>query len=324
MATIREIAKIANVGVGTVSRALNGNGYVDNQKKIYIQKIAEELDYKPVKKSIKKTKKSGIVGVILPDVAQPFWGSFLRRVEKELLEKGYRTMIINSMGVCGRVTEAIDMVEKQLLDGIIVNSDVTQSEIERLRKIPTVSFECEMGTGIPLIASDHKKGGKVAANLLIQCGCKNVAIFSAKANTPVYARHRIEECSRMLKRNGVHVSLIETTGKQTSMKSIGETINDFMNNYTTVDGIFTDDIEAYWCLAQAKKRGILVPRDFKIIGYDGNQITRMISPQITTIVQNVSQLAKTCVEVLDKRMKGERTEPLYIVPIKLSKGGTTE
>lgn len=322
--TIREIARIAGVGVGTVSRALNGNGYVDAEKKKHILEVAEKYDYNLPKKRQKIVKHSGMVGVIIPDVSLPFFGKFLQQTEKELLAKGYRTVVINSMGIHGRVMEAIEMVKQHALDGLIINADVTSAEIELLKQIPVVSFECELGDSIPLVTSDHVKGGKIAAKILFQCGCKNVVILSAKANTPVYARHRIEVCQRLLKKNGVHVSIVESVGEQTSSYKVGEMINEFMNSHTNMDGIFTEDMEAYWCLAQAKKRGIVVPRDFKIVGYDGNDITKMISPQVTTIIQNVSQLAGTCVEVLHKRIQGQKTESLYLIPVKLSRGGTTE
>ena len=69
-----------------------------------------------------------------------------------------------------------------------------------LEIFPAVSFECEMGEGIPLVASDHIKGGELAAKLLFRCGCKNVAILSIKATAPVYARRRITECQRLLKK----------------------------------------------------------------------------------------------------------------------------
>ena len=83
-------------------------------------------------------------------------------------------------------------------------------------------------------------------------------------------------------------------------------------------------MEAYFCLVQAKKRGIVVPRDLKIVGYDGNDITRFVSPQVTTIAQNTKKLAETCVDVLNKKMEGLDTEVRYLVPVKIQMGGTTE
>ena len=210
-----------------------------------------------------------------------------------------------------------------MLDGLIINADVTKSDVERLREIPAVSFECEMGEGIPLVASDHIKGGELAAKLLIRSGCKNVAILSIKATTPVYARHRITECQRVLRKRGVAVTLVEHEGASEEDNLMEEMINEYLNTHSEVDGIFTEDVEAYFCLVQAKKRGISIPRDLKIVGYDGNKITRLISPQVTTIAQNTKKLAETCVDVLNKKIEGLDTERRYLVPVKIQMGGTT-
>lgn len=325
MATIKDVAKAAGVGVGTVSRALSGNGYVDEEKKEYIKKIAREMSYDPTALLKKRNgnNRSNMVGVLLPDSSQPFFGSFLWHVEKALLVKGYRTVIINTGGTAKKVSEAINMVEQHVLDGLIVNSDVTIREIQSLREIPSVSFECEMGKGIPLVASDHVKGGQTAAKILFQCGCKNVAILSVKACTPVYARHRISECKRLLERKNVRVTLVESDGETATFELVENMINEFMNVHDDIDGVFTEDIEAYFCLVQAKKRGLHVPRDFKIVGYDGNTISRFISPQVTTIVQNTRKLAETCVNVLDMRIEGKKVEELYLIPVTLRRGGTT-
>lgn len=244
-------------------------------------------------------------------------------VEKALEMHEYRTVIINVGGSSKKISDAIDLVDKHMLDGLIINADVDKSDIERLRLIPAVSFECEMGEGIPLVASDHIKGGELAAKLLFRCGCKNVAILSIKATAPVYARRRITECHRLLKKKGVKVTIVEHEGGSEEFHVMEEKINEYLNTHSEVDGIFTEDVEAYFCLVQAKKRGISIPRDLKIVGYDGNEITRLVSPQVTTIAQNTKKLAETCVDVLNKRISGLDTEDRYFVPVKIRIGGTT-
>lgn len=325
MTTIKDVAKAAEVGTGTVSRALSGNGYVASEKKKQIIKIAEQLKYDPtalLKRKNNEKVKSGFIGVVLPNSSQPFFGSFLWYVEKALEMHDYRTVIINVGGSSKKISDAIDLVDKHMLDGLIINADVDKRDIERLRSIPSVSFESEMGKGIPLVASDHIKGGELAAKLLFQCGCKNVAILSIKAATPVYARHRITECQRVLRKKGVKVTLVEREFTSIDIYVMEDMINEYLNTHSEVDGIFTEDVEAYFCLVQAKKRGISVPRDLKIVGYDGNEITRLVSPQVTTIAQNTKKLAETCVDVLNKRINGLDTEDSYLVPIKIRKGGT--
>lgn len=324
MTNMREIAQKAGVGIGTVSRALSGNGYVDEEKKAYIQQIAGEMGYKLENTRKTKGNKAGIVGVILPDVSQPFFGKFLKYTESALLSLGYRTLIINAMNGHGKVTEAIELVENHVIDGIILNAEVTKDEISHLKKIPCVSFECELSKEIPLVASDHVRGGQIAAKILFSCGCKDVVILGGKAETPVYARYRIEECRKMLRKRGVHVTVIEQSGVQTSYHKMGEMINELMNTNQKMDGIFTEDIEAYYCLSQAKKRGIMVPRDLKIVGYDGNDITKMITPQITTIAQSAPLLAKKSAEIIQKRIAGQKTDYLNLVPVRVLRGGTTD
>ena len=147
MVTIKDVAKAAGVGTGTVSRALSGKGYVDSEKKEHIIKIAEQLQYDPsvlLKRKRNKKIKSGFIGVVLPDSSQPFFGSFLWNVEKALQMYGYRTVIINSRGT-EQISDAIELVEKHVLDGLIINADVDSCDVERLRRIPVVSFESELG-----------------------------------------------------------------------------------------------------------------------------------------------------------------------------------
>lgn len=76
-------------------------------------------------------------------------------------------------------------------------------------------------------------------------------------------------------------------------------------------------------LGAGEKTRISIPRDLKIVGYDGNEITRLVSPQVTTIAQNTKKLAETCVDVLNKRISGLDTEDRYFVPVKIRIGGTT-
>ena len=119
------------------------------------------------------------------------------------------------------------------------------------------------------------------------------------------------------------IDYVEINGAFLSYPFIEEMISQYLDMYSRIDGIFTEDVEAYCCLMQAKKRGIYVPRDLKIVGYDGNEMTRMIDPQVTTIAQDVPLLARTCVEVLAKKIAKEKVDAHYYIPVKLLQGGTT-
>ena len=324
MANIRDVARAAGVGIGTVSRALNDSGYVEAGKKEKIRRIAKELNYRPSELSRSFVqKKSGLVGIVLPDVAFPFYGAFLKYAELELNHIGYKTLVCNTLGVQKRVSDTLDLIEAGSLDGMIINTDVTREEIERMKGMPVVSFERVLAKEIPMVASDHMKGGQIAAKLLKENGCKNVMILGARFATKVHAENRIKECRRILEQSGIQVTAVEINGAFLSYPFIEEMISQYLDMYSRIDGIFTEDVEAYCCLMQAKKRGIYVPRDLKIVGYDGNEMTRMIDPQVTTIAQDVPLLARTCVEVLAKKIAKEKVDAHYYIPVKLVQGGTT-
>ena len=325
MASIREVAKKAGVGISTVSRALNNTGYVEESKKEMIKKVAAEMGYQPEKKRKIKVQQedSRLIGVILPDLSFPFYGTFLKFVEIELYNLGYRTMVCNVIGIRDRVAKMIDLAESGFLDGLIINADVTNEEVKRMRKLPVVSFERMLGNGIPVVASDHEKGGQTAAKVLWSSGCKNVLIFGFKYETRTHAEVRMEECRKTLESLGVHATVVQIAAVMLSYSYTEEIISQYLDIYTAIDGVFASDVEAYCFLVQAKKRGISIPRGLKIVGYDGNELTRMISPKITTIAQDAPGLARTCVQVLTKKIKKEDTLDQYFIPIKYLEGETT-
>lgn len=325
MATIRDVAKKANVGVGTVSRALNGSGYVAADKKEIIFAAAAELEYEVPKKPVKEAAfAEHIAGVIVPDVSMPFYGAFVKYVDIELANLGYKTMIYNSLGIQGRVTDAIDLAEKGILKGLIINADVTDEELKRLERLPVVSFERLLGKKIPFVSSEHKQGGRKAAEILYRNRCMNVLIITAKHLTKVYGDCRIDECRQVLKEKGVKVTVVEYPVSNVTAHVVEQVVKQYMDIYHDVDGIFSEDVAAYACLQNARRLNIEVPRDLKIVGYDGNDLSKLSQPKITTIRQDVGKIASTCITVMMERIVGNKVEKEYFVPVMVEKGGTTK
>ena len=325
MATIRDVAKKANVGIGTVSRALNDTGYVAESKRKLIFAAAEELGYTIPEKGVKSdTYREKIIGVVIPDVSLPFYGNFVKYIDIELAKAGYRTMIYNTLGIQGRVADVIDLAERGIIQGIIINSDVNIAELKRLEKLPVVSFERLLGRKIPFVASEHRAGGQLVGQTLYENRCRNVLIITACHQTGVYADYRIEECRKYLEEHSVRVTVAEYPASNISILIAKDIAEKYMELYHDVDGIFSDDIVAYCCLQKARETGISVPEDLKIIGYDGNDIMSLSTPTITTVRQNVTRIAQICVELIQHRIAKEEMKSEYFVPVKFKKGGTTK
>lgn len=318
MATVRDIAKEAGVSVGTASRALTGNGYVSEQNRALVLKVAEKLGYVPKE----APPKSRAVAVVLPDIIFPFMSAFLKYVEFELSGLGYKTFVLNTLSVQGRVEFVIDLLKRGELDGVIINADVTEEQFKALKKYPLISFEKVFDEKAPLAASDHIAGGKLAGETLLSGGCRDVLILTTKHIVPVFADQRIEVCKQYLLERGVRCTVAELDNKFLTFKYAPDVVNEFFSLYPNVDGIFADDVTAYCFAAEAVRRGIKIPERLKILGYDGNDITRLNYPRITTIVQDIPLIAAKCVELLLKRIEGEPVEAQTLIPVRLQKGDT--
>ena len=187
MPTIKDVAEKAGVGIATVSRAMNGTGYVSARSREKIETAIRELHYIPNERARNLSRKqTGIIGVLIPDFQTPFYASFLRQVEMELYNYGYRTMVCNTVKHSDREAAYVEMLDRNMLDGLITCAWSAEAEVYRHMDKPIVSMDHNLGEGIPLIHSDHKTGGRIAAEHLLEKGCKRVleTIFQ-------YIRHRM-------------------------------------------------------------------------------------------------------------------------------------
>lgn len=320
MVTVRDIAKAAGVSLGTASRALTGNGPVSEDVRILVQETARQLGYEPRKKPSLPRQKA--IGIVLPDISLPYSGRFLKFAEVELGGLGYRTVVCNTVGVQGRLTDMIELVQKHQLDGLILNCDVTPEEARVLEKLPVVSLEAEISPRIPLATPDHVRGGQLAAELLLQRNCKNVLMLAVKQMTSRYADRRISECKRILSEAGIKVTVAQFSLKAPSIGYIQELVSQYLTMYSGIDGIFTEDICAFACVSEALRRNISVPGDLKVIGYDGHDIGRLFSPPLTTVSYDMAAVAHQCIDLLMNRLDGQEVPSQTFIPVNMIHGGT--
>ena len=128
MAGIRDVAREAHVGIGTVSRYLNGSGYVSEESRNRIETAIKTLDYQPneLARNLYRNR-SGIIGVIVPDLEHPFFAKLSKYIEINLYERNYKTMICNTVGISNREKEYLKMLERNVVDGIIAAAHTLHS-----------------------------------------------------------------------------------------------------------------------------------------------------------------------------------------------------
>lgn len=325
MAGIRDVAKKANVSISTVSLVLNNNGYVSKETKSKVMQAMEELHYVPneLARNLYRNK-TNIVGLILPDIEHPFFGAFAKYAELELYNRGYKTMLCSTFREENGEKEYIDMLKRQMMDGIIMGAHSLETEAYQRVEKPIVGLDRYINEQIPIVMSDHAKGGRLAAMELINGGCREVLqlIGDRIVNTPSHERHVVFE--QVMKEHGVSVSSYQMQWNKWDFEIFEKMAREILDAYPHVDGIFGADLIAVAALREAVKRGIRVPEQLKIVAYDGTPVTRMGVMSITSVKQDIRKLAQTAVELLMDRIDGkELRKKQYILELEIVRGETT-
>ena len=178
MTSIREVAKLAGVSPATVSRVMNGTANVDEKKRQRVLEAIEKTGFRPNELARALYKKSSrMIGVIVPDIENPFFSELSKAVEEQAYRTGYRILLCNSDDDPQKEMMNIQMLVQMKADGIIIttNCDST-SRVLGDCPIPVVVVDRKLKgeSGTAFIEADHYKGGRLAARHLVECGCKNI------------------------------------------------------------------------------------------------------------------------------------------------------
>lgn len=325
MASIRDIAKEAGVGVGTVSRFLNDSGYVSEEARTKIEDAMKKLDYTPNELARNLYhKKTGIIAVLVPNVSNPFFAEFVDCVESELYNAGFKMMLCNTEKESNAELEYLDMLNRHIVDGVITGvHSLKVEEYKRIHK-PIVALDRYLGEEIPVVAVNHKEGGRLAAETLIENGCKKILHFigNTKVESPYHERHY--EFERIMKENNIRTICYELEWNRLDAQYYREAVKDVMSQNIDFDGVFGVDRLAIECMNEVIRRHKKVPRDVKFVAYDGTYITEMVEPELTAIVQPIGGLAKESARLICKLINGKiYKDKNIILNVELKKRKTT-
>lgn len=324
MASMKDVAQRAGVGVGTVSRVINGSGYVAADTRKKIEKAIDELGYTPneLARNLFRNR-TGIVGVLVPDLDHPFFSAFARETEVALYKLGYKTMICNTVGSSNRERDYLNMLDRNMVDGIITGAHTLNPKEYQNRKHTIVALDEDFGPDIPIIGSDHEYGAKLVADVFLQNKCKKILMFTGIAPN-VLATVKEDIVESILKENGVEIVELKTEWNKFAHKYFWDMANQAIEKYSDVDGIFATDQSAIYYMHLALERGIRIPEDLKIVSYDGMDVTRACYPVLTAVCQNVKFLAESCAKAVCNLIEEkERVPHRQIISVELQQGGTT-
>lgn len=325
MANIKDVAKLANVSVTTVSRVLNNRGYISQETKKAVEEAVNQLQYQPneVARSLYR-RHSYMIGLIIPTVSHPFFASLTRYIEFYAHQTGYKIVLCNSLMESNKEKDYIEMLKRHQVDGIIMGSHTLDVKDYIEVKLPIISFDRQITPQIPYISSDNYAGGIMAAEHLIKRGCRKIAHISGSLTLNVLANKRNDGFIKACKVKGLEYWVYETDINVLGNDNYEDVINRLFIENPDVDGVFaSSDIIAAQVMKKCSELGKKIPEEIKVVGYDDTDIAKYMVPGITTIAQPIEAMAKYAVDYVVKQVDEELVPNETVLPVSISVRGTT-
>ncbi|MEP9851857.1 LacI family DNA-binding transcriptional regulator [Staphylococcus aureus] len=294
LATIKEVARLAGCSVATVSRAINNNGYVKAKTREQIENAITKLDYQPneAARTLYK-RKSKMIGLLLPDISNPFFTLIARGVEDVALAHGYQVLIGNSDNDIDKAKKYLSTFVAHNCTGMIstaVNENVIENVLNQYG-IPFV-FVDRTNNENEGISTNHFEGGKLQGLVISEGRAQNVLIAHADLKIDAF-RLRVDGVKEMLELQGISYLLCE----EETLDDEAQFMNLIYQNH--IDSIIcSNDLMAIKTLGFIQQHGLRVPSDVQIVGYDNIPFSKMTFPQITTIDQSAYRIGEVAVSRL--------------------------
>ena len=304
--TIQDVAKQAEVSVATVSRVMNGNYPVKQETKERVLAVIKELNYIPNMQARElTTQQSTTIGVIVPSINNMFFTEIVNGIDKYIGESNYSLMLTSSHGKAEQEQKCIsDFLARNVLGIIIVTPNIENIENKYYEtianKIPIVFVNFKSNIkGISSIYNDEEEGAKKALEFLYKNKHRKIMFVRGEDSYSYDIKEKVYR-EFMSSRGVLNEKYIINIGKGNSSKTVDNTCEIFLDNINKeITAVFAcNDLMAVGIINGCKKKGIDVPKDISIIGFDNIPLSKFIEPKLTTVDQNMFDLGNSAIKIL--------------------------
>lgn len=312
MATIKEVAELANLSVATVSRVLGNKEHVTEKARKKVEAAIKELDYQPniTARRLREQKTKCII-VIVPDINNTFFPEVFRGIELVAQKRDYRVWLEDMQNNAELETRIFNVLPQKQVDGVISLSVRTDKKVIEAvaEKYPLIiAGQYLEDTNIPHVGISNLKASREAVDHLLKLGHTRIAHIAGPLNQLIF-QDRLRGYSSALERTGLEVDKqLLFYGANTYESGYQLTI-EMMKLEEPATAIFAaSDEMAAGAIKAIKAAGKRVPEDYAIVGFDNIRISTIIEPEITTINQPKLEMGIKAMEMLFAIMDGETQE----------------
>lgn len=301
--SLKDVAQVAGVSVTTVSRLLNGSLQLPAETRTRIEEAIKALNYQPNPHARRLSRgRSDTVGLVVPDIANPFFAMLVASVEEEADRRGMALTLYATLNRSGRELAYLQRIERNHVDGLIFvtnHPDDGQLEkaINRTGKVVVVDEDVP-GARAPKLFCDNEMGGYLAGSHLAENGHNHI-LFVGGSEQMISARRRFAGLERAVREAFAGQAQLQRYEGEYTIEFGRAAADRFLEERCRATAIFASSDEiAIGLIEVFRDRGIVVPRDVSIVGFDDVGPLHLFEPALTAVRQPVREIGRRALELL--------------------------
>lgn len=318
-ATIRDVARAAGLSIATVSRALNRPELLNEDTRRIVNEAVARLDYRPsVAAKRLRGNRTDLILVVVPSLS-PFFLDIFAGVEAAAERAGFSVLVGHTDRNSARERLFVDQVGASRADGIILVTSVDLPTLTGMGWLPptVVALDVDGGGGLPMVRVDHVAGAEDATNILLNLGHTRVAHILGPERSGM-TRHRLEGYQRALAAHGLNVNPDYCVRGDFTVESGVAAINALLALPSPPTAVFAaNDQMAIGAIRGLRRRGLQVPRDMSIFGFDDERIAALCDPPLSTVRIPTFEIGRTAMEQMLRLLEGAGMEHDLVLPTEL-------
>ncbi|MCK0470299.1 LacI family DNA-binding transcriptional regulator [Halalkalibacter sp. APA_J-10(15)] len=329
MATIEDVAKLAGLSRSTVSRVINNHPYVTEKKRQLVYDAMRQLEYHPNSSAQRlRTQKTNTIAVLVPRLTNPFFPLLVEGLEEVAVENGFQLLICQTQANEEKELSFLHMLTTKQVDGLIFTSIENEwSTVEPyMQSGPMVLCnEYKSEANVSIVRLDQVKGSYLGTQYLIDKGHKAIAYCGATNSELGRDREKgfiqaLAEAGLSLKKEWYFDNLYSIDCGKRVLRTILA-----MDSNERPTAVFTGSDEvAAGIMKEARQKGLSIPKDIAVIGFDDQPIAELLEPSLTTIRQPTKDMGRRTMEVMlsmlaNEQMKHPYERKIVELPIELIK-----
>jgi LacI family transcriptional regulator len=321
-ATIKDIARSLGVSISTVSRAMRDFPDVNPDTKQAVLDMAKELDYQPNQVALSLvTRQTHSIGVIVPNLDY-FFATAVRGIDEIALEAGYTVLTCQSNESYGREITNTQRLLNSQVDGLIVSLSSATSNVDHMRRlmtrgVPLVLFD-RVATDLDAtkVVLDNEDGARQAVNHLFEQGCRRIAYIAGPPSFSI-SNQRKDGYLAALRQHGLPVNEDLVIHCEFDRAHAYRATEQLLDSGQQPDAIFTvSDRLAIGALLALRQRGLRVPEDIALVGFNDEPLASLLTPTLSSVGQPAFEMGKVAAQLFLEQLNSESVLPPRTITLK--------